>query len=75
MSDIFDKTPQNVLPVKKFTNLLHPKTDIFNRETKVEPKLGKRNVSMENIRCNGDYSGKRYQEMNEVHFINIYKDK
>jgi len=75
MGDILEKTPQNVLPVKKFSHLLHPKTDIFNRESFVETKIGKRNVSMESIRNDGDYSGKRYQEMNEVHFINLYKDR
>ena len=75
MSDIIDKTPENVLPIKKYSHLLHPKTDIFNRQTVVEPKLGKRNVSMENIRSDGDYSGKRNQEMNEVHFTNLYKDR
>lgn len=75
MSDIFNKTPENVLPVKKYPHLLYPKTDIFNRETVVESRVGKRNISMENIRSDADYSGKRYQEMNEVHLINLYKDK
>lgn len=76
MSDIFAKTPENVLPKKKFINLLNPKTDIFSREIINEStKSGKRFISMENVRDIGDYSGKRYQDMIEIHFINLYKDQ
>ncbi len=75
MSDILNKTPENVLPIKKFSHLQHPKTDIFNREIIVEPSKGKRNVSMESIRSDADYSGKRHQEMNEIHFNNLYKER
>ena len=75
MSDILNKTPENVFPVKKFSHLQHPKTDIFNREIIVEPRVGKRNVSMESIRSDADYSGKRHQEMHEIHFNNLYKER
>ncbi len=75
MGDILNKTPENVLPVKKPSHLVHLKSDIFNRENVIEPQKGKRNVSMESIRSDVDYSGKRHKEMPEVHLINIYKDK
>lgn len=76
MNHIIEKTNENILPVKKFSHLLHPKTDIFNRQQfKDDSKNGKRNISMEIIRNNEDYSGKRDKDMNEVHFINLYKDR
>jgi len=76
MNDIFEKTPEYIIPQKKFNHLLNPKTDIFNREPIEEYKSSlKRTVSIEDIRNDGDYLGKRNREMNEIHFKNIYKDK
>lgn len=75
MSDIYHKTPEYNIPTKKHYNMLYPKTDIFNREKKEEVRTGKRLISMESIRNNGDYCGKRYSQMDEVHFKNINKEK
>ena len=75
MSHIFDKTPENNLPKKKYIQLIYPKTDIFHINTHDEIKPGKRSVSMENIINDGENAGKRNKKINEVHFINLYKDQ
>ena len=41
MSHIFDKTPENNLPKKKYIQLIYPKTDIFHINTHDEIKPGK----------------------------------
>ncbi len=73
MNDLLQKTPEQNFPIKKYNHLLNPKTDIFNRENFIETKKGKRPISIEEIRQDFDFSGKRTREMNEVHFNNIYK--
>jgi len=75
MNDLIQKTPDVSIPIKKYNHLLNPKTDIFNREPVMEIKKGKRPVSIEEIRENSYFCGKRFKEMNEVHFNNIYKDR
>jgi hypothetical protein len=75
MNDIFQKTSEYIIPEKKHVNMLYPKTDIFNINKKEETRTGKRLVSMESLRNNGDYSGKRYRQMDEVHFNNINNEK
>ena len=64
-----------MLLVKKHANMLYPKTDIFNRNHQEEKRTGKRLISMESLRDNGNYSGKRYKQMNEIHFSNINNER
>lgn len=76
MNHLLEKTAEYVPAKKKYSHLLYPKTDIFGcNQPKGESKQGKRNISMEHIRSDADYSGKRYGNMNEIHFSNIYKDR
>jgi len=71
-----EKTNENLIPLNRYSNLLQ-RSDIFNRikQNNDIPKSGKRNISMENIRNDENYSGKRYRDMNEIHFMNLYNDK
>lgn len=75
MNDILKKTQDYIIPEKKHAKNLYPKTDIFNQNKQEEVRKGKRLISMESLRNNGNYSGKRYSQMNEIHFNNINKEK
>ena len=76
MSDIYNKTPENICPTPKKTfRMMYPRTDIFNTIQQDIPQKGKRLGSVESVRNDGNYCGKRPRQMNEIHFANINKEK